>query len=141
MLFRSSDQLVNNFGEVFAANVGDVEQDDLPVLSGPAGSAPALLSLHHRLAPVLAQLNEHIDRLSLSGRGSWRVELDGGATLELGRGSEAEVVARTELFVRTIGQVTGRYGKTLEYADLRQAGGYAVRLRGVTTQLANNKTN
>ena len=56
-----------------------------------------------------------------------------GAALELGRGSEGEVVARTERFVRTLPSATARWRAPLEYADLRHADGYAVRLRGVTT--------
>ena len=43
-----------------------------------------------------------IDTLKLSSRGSWHAELDSGADLELGRGSEDEVVARTARFVRTL---------------------------------------
>ena len=55
--------------------------------------------------------------------------------LELGRGTDDEVVARAERFVRTVSQVTGQYQRPLEYADLRHNDGYAVRLKGVTTQL------
>lgn len=135
------DKLVNSHGEVFQANVGDVEQDDLPSLSGPEGAAPQLLAMHRRLKPVFAKLNLGIDRLELTGRGSWRAELDTGATVELGRGSEADVLARSERFARTLTQVTGRYGQPLEHADLRQAGGYAVRLRGIATVPPANKTN
>jgi cell division protein FtsQ len=65
------------------------------------------------------------------------VDLDSGATVELGRGSEDEVIARTERFARTLTQVTGRYHQPLETADLRHADGYAVRLRGVTTKTIN----
>ena len=39
-----ADRLVNSFGEVFDANVGDVEDDNLPVLSGPEGSAAQVLT-------------------------------------------------------------------------------------------------
>jgi cell division protein FtsQ len=53
--------------------------------------------------------------------------------VELGRGSEAELLARTERFVRTLAQATSRWHAPLEYADLRHADGYAVRLRGVST--------
>lgn len=129
----AGDQLVNSQGEVFQANVGDVEQDGLPTFAGPEGSARALLSMYRRLQPVLDKLDLNIDRVELSGRGSWRVELDSGASIELGRGNEDQVVARSERFARTLTQVTGRYGQPLEYADLRQAGGYAVRLRGIAT--------
>jgi cell division protein FtsQ len=132
-----ADKLVNSYGEVFEANLGDVEQDGLPSLAGPEGSARQVLTLYRGLQPVLSRLDLSIDRLQLTARGSWRAELDSGAQMELGRGSEAEVLARTERFARTVAQVTGRYAQPLEYADLRQAGGYALRLRGVGTTLPN----
>jgi cell division protein FtsQ len=131
-----NDRLVNSFGEVFEANVGDVEDEALPRLAGPEGSAPQMLAMLRRLEPVLERLDAgDIETLALSGRGGWRVELDDGAVIALGRGSEDEVIARTERFVRTVAQVTGRYRRPLESADLRHPDGYAVRLRGVTTQL------
>ena len=135
------DKLVNSYGEVFEANLGDVEQDGLPSFAGPDGSARQVLALYRRLQPVLGKLDMAIDKLQLTGRGSWRAELDSGAQIELGRGSDDEVLARTERFARTLSQVTGRYGQPLEYADLRQAGGYALRLRGVSTTAPANKTN
>ncbi len=125
-----NDRLVNSFGEVFEANVGDVEDDALPRLAGPDGSALQVLALYQRLQPVLARLGAgDIDELTLSGRGSWRATLEGGAAIELGRGSDDEVLARTGRFVRTLAQVTGRYQRPLESADLRHADGYAVRLK------------
>lgn len=127
------DRLVNSHGEVFAANLGDVEDEVLPRLAGPEGSAAQMLSLLQRLRPVFVPLDLAVDRVRLSGRGSWRVELDSGAVIELGRGSEDELVARCERFVRTLDQVTARWNAPLQYADLRHADGYAVRLRGVST--------
>ena len=127
------DRLVNSFGEVFEANLGDVEDDNLPALSGPDGSAPQMLALLRRVQPALKPLGLAVERLHLSGRGSWRLDLDSGARIELGRGSEDEVIARTERFARTLTQVTGLWKKPLEFADLRHADGYALRLRGVTT--------
>ena len=125
--------LVNSFGEVFEANVGDVEDDRLPVLDGPAGSAAAMWSLLHRLQPVLAPSDLALRRLTLSERGSWRGETDEGQVIEFGRGSEEEIVARSERFAHTLNQVTGRYRKPLLSADLRHADGYALKLQGVTT--------
>jgi cell division protein FtsQ len=61
------------------------------------------------------------------------VELDSGADIELGRGTDDEVLARSERFVRTLTQVTQRYQRPLQYADLRHADGYAVKLKGITT--------
>ena len=103
-------------------------------LRGPEGSSRAMLALQVRLAPVVAQLDgARIETLTLSGRGSWRAALDNGATLELGRGSADDVVARAERFVHSVGQVTGHYQRRLVRADLRHADGYAVRLEGITT--------
>lgn len=127
------DQVVNTYGEVFDVNLGDVEDDALPTLQGPEGSATAMLALHRRLSPVLAKLDAQIDTLRLSERGSWHVELDNGAEIELGRGTAEEVSARTDLFVGTVTQVISRYQRPLEYADLRHSTGYAVRLKGIST--------
>ena len=117
-----AEKLVNSFGEVFEANVGDVEDDNLPTLAGPDGSS----------AHVLAMLGR-VEALTLSGRGSWQATLDSGAVVELGRGSDDDVLARAARFVATVDQVTSRYHRPLEYADLRHSDGYAVRLKGVST--------
>lgn len=128
-----ADRLVNDQGEIFSANVGDVEDDRLPAFAGPEADAAAMLSLYRRLKPVLATMNESVERLALSGRGSWRAELASGATLELGRGTEAQVIERTARFTRTLDQVTARWQRPLQHADLRHTDGYAVRLQGVST--------
>jgi cell division protein FtsQ len=125
--------LVNSFGELFDANLGEVEDERLPVLSGPPGSAAAMWSLLQRLQPVLAPQGLALQRLRLSPRGSWRGETDAGQVIEFGRGSEDELVARSGRFVRTLAEVTGRFGKPLVSADLRHVDGYALRLEGVST--------
>ena len=128
-----ADKLVNTFGEVFEANLGDVEDQELPTLRGPEGSSAQMLAMLGRLDAVFAVLEAHIETLDMSKRGSWRAELDSGAAVELGRGSDDEVVARALRFVATVPQVTRRYGRALESADLRHHDGYAVRLQGVST--------
>lgn len=132
--------LVNSHGEVFDANVDDVEQEGLPRLSGPVGSAAEVLQMHGVLAPVFKPLGLELAALQLTGRGGWRATLDSDAVVELGGGDERELVQRTQRFVRTLTQVAAQYGRrvdALESADLRHAGGYALRMRGVTTTSAN----
>ncbi len=131
----ATDQLVNTLGEVFEASVGDVEEDGLPGLEGPDGSSVAMLAMLARLQSVFGRLDRHVDLLRLSGRGSWRAELDSGAKVELGRGSDDEVVARAARFVGTLAQLTEQFQAPLVYADLRHRDGYALRLRGITTAL------
>ncbi|MCJ0761980.1 cell division protein FtsQ/DivIB [Variovorax terrae] len=129
-------RLVNSFGEVFEANVDEVEADELPHLSGPDGQAAQVLAMYRVLKPLFAPLDATVEELDLSGRGGWRVQLDSGAAIELGRGSPGEVAARVQRFTHTLTQVVSKYGRkadSLEAADLRHADGYALRLRGVTT--------
>ena len=129
-------QLVNNFGEVFEVNSGDVEQDNLPRLKGPDGQSRQVLQMYQVVKPLFEPLDLSIDQLTLSAHGSWNAELDSGALIELGRGTQAEVVERTRRFVQTLTQVTSRYSRRADAvvsADLRHGDGYAVRLRGVTT--------
>jgi cell division protein FtsQ len=130
---NGNEKLVNTFGEVFEANVGDVEDDPLPRLAGPEGSSAQMLALYRRLQPAFETNDMVIERLVLSHRGSWRAEFDSGAVVELGRGADDEVVARSERFVRTLPQVAARWKQPLAYADLRHADAYALRLRGVST--------
>lgn len=136
---RRSDRLVNTFGEVFEANVGDVEDEALPTLAGADERSVQMLAMLRRLAPTLAPLQQQVQTLRLTSRGSWRAELDGGATLELGRGSDEQVAERVDRFARTYAQAAGRFQapgapeRALLGADLRHPDGYALRLAGITT--------
>jgi cell division protein FtsQ len=136
---ESELRLINNFGEVFEANVGEVEQDSLPRLNGPQGQGADVLAMYRMLAPLFDEMELPLDALELSVGGSWRVLLDTGATIELGRGGAEDVSARVRRFLQTLTQVTTRYARrasAIESADLRHENGYAIRLRGVSTTVA-----
>ena len=140
----SESRLVNTFGEVFDANPGDVEKEDMPRLVGPEGTAPQVLAMYRGLKPQLEKLDLAIEQLMLTRRGSWTLQLDSGATVELGRGTTEEVLARSQRFAQTLTQVTSKYGRrpeALVTADLRYPDGYAVKLRGVTTTDAGTQRN
>ena len=138
---RRSDRLVNTHGEVFEANVGDVEDDVLPTLAGPDARSAQMLWMWRRVSASVAPLEREVAMLRLSSRGTWRAELDSGATLELGRGSDDDVAARVDRFARTVAQAAGRFGggsatRALLSADLRHPDGYALRLAGISTTAA-----
>ncbi len=132
---NTPERLVNRQGEVFEANLGDVAAEQLPTLTGPEGRAAEMLALFGRLQPVFGDAGMVVQSLHLSGRGSWRADLDSGATVELGRGSADEVIARTRNFAQTLKAARTQYfaGAALESADLRHGNGYALRLAGVAT--------
>lgn len=132
---ESSSKLINGFGDVFEANVAEVD-DSLPRLDGPIEQAGQVLGMYRVLQPQFQPYDLSIDELTLSSRGSWKVVLDSGAEIELGRGQSEEVTARLQRFLKTVTQVAGQYRRSMadvEGADLRHNDAYALRLRGVTT--------
>jgi cell division protein FtsQ len=136
---EGESKLLNEFGEVFDANVDDVEQDDMPRLAGPVEQAPQVLAMYRTVKPLFEVLDLGVVELTLTARGNWRAELDNGGVVELGRGDAQEVTARVQRFIQTLTQVAlrnGRNADALVHADLRYGEGYALRLRGVATTVA-----
>jgi cell division protein FtsQ len=133
----SESRMVNSLGEVFEANAGDAQADELPRLIGAEGQSANVLAMYRQLSDVLQPLDTVIEYLELSGRGSWRMQLESGAQVELGRGSVPEVIARLQKFLTTHKQVLASYQRSgldrVESVDLRHSDGYAIRLRGVST--------
>jgi cell division protein FtsQ len=130
-------RMVNSFGEVFEANVGDLDDDKMPRLSGPDSQSQQVLSMYLALEPAFKTINLGVESLVLTDRGSWRAKLAHGAVIELGRGGVDEVMVRVQRVSQTLAQVTNKLGRkvtAIESADLRHDNGYALRLRGVSTQ-------
>jgi cell division protein FtsQ len=130
------DRLVNRQGEVFDANLGEVEDAAFATLQGPDGLSAPMLSLLGQLNAALQPLQMQVENLRLTLRGSWRAELASGAVIELGRGSQAEVMDRASRFVRTLAAATTQVNvstQALRHADLRHSGSYALKLAGITT--------
>ena len=128
--------MLNQQGQVFEANVGEVEAESMPRLKGPDSQSQEVLAMYRTLRPVLQAADMDIDVLELSSRGSWKLLTAQGAVIELGRGQPQELVEHLQGFLRTLAQVASRYGRTprsLAAADLRHKDGYALRLHGVTT--------
>lgn len=133
---EGANTMVNEQGQVFEASVDDVDVENLPRMKGPDGLSADVVKMYHYLRPIYQAVGMDIDQLELTPRGSWRVLTSTGATMELGRGGQAEIGANLQVFFKTLSQVTARYGRTptsLAGADLRHKDGYALRLRGVST--------
>lgn len=129
-------RLLNSHGEIFEPNLGELDDDDLPRLSGPDNQSETVLQTYNALRPAFEGMGHPIAQLDLSPRGSWRVRSARGAVIELGRGSLQELTQRLEKFAQSLpeaGQRWGRKVSALEWADLRHFNGYALRMRGVST--------
>lgn len=133
---RDDSKMVSNSGLVFDSGIDDEESESLPQFIGPDGQSQLMLNMYRHLIPTLEPLSAKLVKLELSARGSWSVVLDGGALIELGRGSVDDINGRVKRFSHTLGQVVSKFNRssgTLQYADLRHSDGYALRLNGVTT--------
>ncbi len=134
--------LLNEQGQVFEANLDDADAERLPRMKGPVAESQTVAGMYLALVPRLQALDMEIELLELTPRGSWRVQTQQGAQIELGRGSRAEILERLDMFLTTLKQVTARYERgvsALAGADLRHKDGYALRLHGVSTVEADNK--
>ncbi|HET8608796.1 MAG TPA: cell division protein FtsQ/DivIB [Burkholderiales bacterium] len=116
--------LVDAHGEVFG--VGDV--DGLPQFFGPPGTSKDVTAQYDTFRRVLAAIHHVPQRVELTARGAWRVKLDDGMTLELGRTQMDQRLAR---FVAVYGRTIGTLGRKVDYVDLRYPNGFAVRIPGL----------
>jgi cell division protein FtsQ len=111
--------LVNVYGEVFEA----AYDGTLPMFYGPAGSAAEVTAQYEAFRRELRLAGREPSVVALSARHAWRVRLDDGLTLELGRDNVAQRLGK---FVAAYAQTVGRMGR-VDYADLRYGNGFAVR--------------
>ncbi|MFO6418857.1 cell division protein FtsQ/DivIB [Hylemonella sp. W303a] len=148
--------LLNRQGEVFEANLDEVEAENLPRLDGPVARATEVLAMQREMEPLLVPQGLRTASLVLTPRGNWQLGVrqvaaaprgrqqgvGSVALIELGGGEAPEVKARLQRFLDTAAQVAAHHRRdltALEGADLRYAQGYALRLRGVSTVAALDK--
>ncbi|MBA2350719.1 MAG: cell division protein FtsQ/DivIB [Burkholderiales bacterium] len=130
----SEEALVNVHGEVFAGAVNaagamgaaDAEDAELPVFSGPPGSAAEIAQRYAAFRQQLAAIGQAPARIEISPRGAWIIRLASGLLLQLGR---TEIESRLARFVASYDESIGRFVRQLDYVDLRYANGFAVHLR------------
>lgn len=140
---RNDSKMVNNAGLIFDAGLDDEETEGLPQFIGPDDQSELVLNMYRHLIPLLEPLRVKLVKLELSARGSWRVVLEGGALIELGRGPVDTVTERVQRLTHTLEQVVSKFNRNsnaLQYADLRHSDGYALKLYGVSTVSYPDKT-
>lgn len=116
-------RLVNRQGEVFVA----ASNADMPQFDGPQGSASWLLARHAEFSDMLQPLGVRLVGLALSAREAWRLQLDNGMTIVLGREQEkSPLVERLQRFVAVWPRVQSEIDIEIKVADLRYPGGFAL---------------
>ena len=137
--------LVSEAGEVFVAALNQ----PLPRLSGPEDSSTEVVAAYRTYQTALASLGMTIDELRLSPRRAWRIRLDNGMQIALGREQgnvrlarfvalyprifAAPLVAKTAAGTAVASNVTDTDAETPPpvlpvTVDLRYHDGFAVRM-------------
>ena len=119
--------LVNTHGEVFEARYAG----PLPVFAGPEGAAKEMAIQYEFFRRGLSSIGQRPAELLVSARRAWRLKLESGITLELGR---EHIEARFNRFVATYERTQEMLDHEIQYVDLRYANGFAVRVPSARTR-------
>ena len=124
LAYWGSHALVNTYGEVFRVSA----EMDLPVFTGPnEASAHEVTQQYQRFNQILAPLQQKIAELILTPRYAWRIQLDTGTVLELGRDeTEERLIRYVSIFNHSIALLNQQ--GPLAYVDLRYPNGFAIRM-------------
>lgn len=124
LAYWGSHALVNTYGEVFRVTV----DRNLPVSTGPKeASAQEVARRYQRFSQILAPLQQSIAEINLTSRYAWRIQLDTGTILELGRNeTEERLVRYVSVYDHSIARLNQQ--QPLAYVDLRYPNGFAIRM-------------
>jgi len=116
------DGFLNHEGGIFRSEQGEKWQD-LPLLSGPEGSAPSLVVKYQRLVDLLSPLGLSVTRVAVDERRQVDVVLAGGMQLALG---SEQFLERMRRFTTVYRQELAPRRAEIERIDLRYGHGLAV---------------
>lgn len=118
--------LLNTRGELFVAAARHIPAE-LPRLSGPddrsAEVATRYLAVRDQLIPAGLDLR----RVHLDARGSWKMTLNNGIEVRLGR---RNVAKRTNLFLDVVTDIITGHSKEIDYVDMRYGNGFTIGWNG-----------
>lgn len=120
--------LLNQFADIFVPDSSTIPSG-LVVLDGPIGTEGELLAQKFEIEDRLSEIGLRIARISLSDRRAWVVDIDGGATLVIGR---HEIEKRLGRFSRAFEVVLRDNWERVARVDLRYTNGFAVREKFAT---------
>ncbi len=116
------DSLMNPRGELFRPE--NIEAfNDLPLLSGPAGSERLLLGVMQQMTEALAKHALLLTAFEVSDRRSWQLRLDNGMQIRLGRTAPQE---KFQLLLKALPVLGQQRIDAIARVDMRYPNGFAV---------------
>lgn len=124
-------ELVNSYGEVFAAVLPETEASGLPILFGPNGTAQDVLKHYSEFVGAFASVGEKPVQVTLSQRLAWQLKLQNGMLVDIGREQpKAPVGVRLQRFLSIYPETVARQAIRPAVVDLRYPNGFAMRMAG-----------
>jgi cell division protein FtsQ len=119
-------ELVNSYGEVFAAQLAEPELGALPQLAGPPGTSAELLKHYSEFVSDFQAVNEKPVQVTLSPRLAWQIRLENGMLVEMGREQpKSPIGVRLQRFIEVYPETLA---KKAIVVDLRYPNGFAMRV-------------
>jgi len=128
--------LLNVQGEVFYPGAESVPAG-LPELVGPEGSHDILLGQYKQMVSKLEKLDQGIQSLEMDDRYAWRLVLDSGVNLVMGR---TDVDAALDRFIAVFDSSLSKKIEEIVHVDLRYTNGFSVRWKSNTVSTIQNNS-
>lgn len=115
--------LLNSSGQAFSP-ARESYPHGLPQFNGPRGTETQILNNYLSMRTILQAQGRDIDELTLDARRAWKLKLDNGISLALGRSDSQQRLRR---FTRAYADLLNEKQGTISTVDLRYTNGFAVR--------------
>jgi cell division protein FtsQ len=124
-------ELVNSYGEVFAALLPEAESSGLPLLYGPQGTAQEVLKHYGDFIGAFKAVGEMPVQVTLSPRLAWQLKLQNGMLVDIGREQQKSPVGvRLARFIEIYPETVAKRAVRPAVVDLRYPNGFAMRVAG-----------
>lgn len=119
----NGSSFLSSNGELLVAKI-ESALPEIPFLSGPESQRQFVWQQYKAMKTMLDPLGLRITHLAFSTRHAWRVRLENGLVLVLGR---TDTLKRLKRIVGMYSQIIGSRSDQVDYIDLRYANAIAVR--------------
>lgn len=124
--------LISREGQVFAGESRYIFPE-LPQLAGPPNTERRVVDRYLELQGLLGAANLTLSALSIDERGSWRMQLQGGQTIRIGR---SDVDQRLDRFFHLAAPLLRNELDRVSHVDMRYTNGFSVGWRPVAAGVA-----